>query len=203
MKDQKGFIQIPLLIAIIAGVLVLGGAGYFGVKQYQNYQTERTEQKKQEETTRKAEEEQRQKLQELLEEAKQEIEGLKQEQNKQQEGKEMNTETQVYQPLTPLTPAQPPEPISPEVIAAKAQFVAQCETRYQDLQIENLKIFEGVKPENLQTTADAINEYYEGVCREGGRFDALSYRYCDGGHVYLHTLESFVGECVEWKLNQL
>ncbi|MDO8554959.1 MAG: trypsin-like peptidase domain-containing protein [bacterium] len=38
MKTQKGFIQIPILIAIIAGVLVLGGDGYLGVKQYQNRQ---------------------------------------------------------------------------------------------------------------------------------------------------------------------
>jgi S1-C subfamily serine protease len=40
MKNQKGFIQIPILIAIIAGVLVLGGAGYVGVKQYQNHQAQ-------------------------------------------------------------------------------------------------------------------------------------------------------------------
>lgn len=37
MKNQRGFIQIPVLIAIIAGVLVVSGAGYVGVKQYQNY----------------------------------------------------------------------------------------------------------------------------------------------------------------------
>lgn len=40
MKSRKGFIQIPLLIAIIVGVLVLGGGGYFGVKQYQNYRAD-------------------------------------------------------------------------------------------------------------------------------------------------------------------
>lgn len=45
MKEQKGFIQIPLLIAIIAGVLVLGG-GYFGIKQYQNYQAKQIEKEK-------------------------------------------------------------------------------------------------------------------------------------------------------------
>ena len=33
MKNQRGFIQIPILIAIIVGVLVVGGAGYVGVKQ--------------------------------------------------------------------------------------------------------------------------------------------------------------------------
>ena len=41
MRNQKGFIQIPLLIAIIAGVLVLSGTSYFGVKQYQNYQIQK------------------------------------------------------------------------------------------------------------------------------------------------------------------
>lgn len=46
MKNQKGFIQTPLLIAIIAGVLVLGGGGYWGVKQYQSYQAERVEKEK-------------------------------------------------------------------------------------------------------------------------------------------------------------
>ena len=38
MKNQRGFIQIPILIAIIVGVLVVGGAGYVGVKQYQSHQ---------------------------------------------------------------------------------------------------------------------------------------------------------------------
>lgn len=47
MKEQKGFIQIPLLIAIIAGILVIGGASYFGVKKYQNYQAEKTEKERQ------------------------------------------------------------------------------------------------------------------------------------------------------------
>ena len=57
MKNQQGFIQIPILIAIIVGVLILGGASYFGVKQYQNYQAQ----------------------QKSLETAQQEIEKLKQE----------------------------------------------------------------------------------------------------------------------------
>jgi S1-C subfamily serine protease len=34
MKKNKGFIQIPILIAIIVGVLTVGGVGYAGVKQY-------------------------------------------------------------------------------------------------------------------------------------------------------------------------
>lgn len=44
MKNSKGFIQIPLLIAIIAGILVLGGAGYFGWKQIKNHPVENTSQ---------------------------------------------------------------------------------------------------------------------------------------------------------------
>lgn len=46
MKNQKGFIQIPILIAIIAGVLVIGGASYLGVKQYQNYLAQKVEREK-------------------------------------------------------------------------------------------------------------------------------------------------------------
>lgn len=76
MKNQKGFIQIPILITIIAGVLVLGG-GYFGVKQYQNYQIEQTKkervaQEKEKETQVLTEAQQK-----ALEEAGQEIEKLK------------------------------------------------------------------------------------------------------------------------------
>lgn len=40
MKKQKGFIQIPILIAIIVGILVIGGGGYFGYTQFKNYQVE-------------------------------------------------------------------------------------------------------------------------------------------------------------------
>ncbi len=36
MKSQRGSIQIPILIAIVASILVLGGAGYFGYKQIKN-----------------------------------------------------------------------------------------------------------------------------------------------------------------------
>lgn len=69
MKNKKGFIQIPLLIAIIAGVLVLGG-GYFGIRQWQNYQTEKAGREK------VAQEIQKQKDLEV-EKLKQEVEDLK------------------------------------------------------------------------------------------------------------------------------
>lgn len=38
-NNLRRFIQIPILIAIIIGVLVVGGAGYIGVRQYQNNKT--------------------------------------------------------------------------------------------------------------------------------------------------------------------
>lgn len=43
---KKGFIQLPILIAIIAGVLVIGGGGYFGVNKYHNYKTEKANKEK-------------------------------------------------------------------------------------------------------------------------------------------------------------
>lgn len=46
-KNLKGFIQIPILIVVIVGVLIVGAGGYFGVKQYQNYQAQKIEKEKQ------------------------------------------------------------------------------------------------------------------------------------------------------------
>src|SRR3989338_10985426 len=40
MKNQRVFIQIPILIAIIVGVFAIGGAGYVGIKKYQNHYVE-------------------------------------------------------------------------------------------------------------------------------------------------------------------
>jgi len=47
MNKKKGFIHITLLIAIIAGVLIVGVGGYFGVKQYRSYQAQKIEKGKQ------------------------------------------------------------------------------------------------------------------------------------------------------------
>jgi len=45
-KNSKGFIQIPILIAIIISVLIVGTGGYFGVRQYQSYQAKKIEKEK-------------------------------------------------------------------------------------------------------------------------------------------------------------
>lgn len=75
MKNRKGFIKIPILIAIIAGVLVIGG-GYFGVKQWQNYQAEKVEEKKIVQETQQLKDSEVEKL-------KQEVEALKKQQTQQ------------------------------------------------------------------------------------------------------------------------
>lgn len=40
MHSQKGFIQIPILIAIIIGVIVVGRVGYVGIQKFQGQRTE-------------------------------------------------------------------------------------------------------------------------------------------------------------------
>jgi len=72
MKNQKGFIQTPILIAIIAGVLVLGGVGYVGIKKYENYQTEKMAREREVQELAEAQKK-------AFEEAQVEIEKLKQE----------------------------------------------------------------------------------------------------------------------------
>lgn len=79
MENQHGFIKLPILLAVIVGILILGGAGYFGVKQYQNYYTQKVEQdtialEKEKEAQAVAETQQK-----ALERAQTEIETLKQE----------------------------------------------------------------------------------------------------------------------------
>ncbi len=71
-KNKNGFIHIPILIAIIMGILVLGGGGYFGVKQYQSYQSEKIAKEKDAQITAEMQ-------RKALEVAQQEIEKLKNE----------------------------------------------------------------------------------------------------------------------------
>ncbi len=72
-KNQKGFIQIPLLIVIIAGILIFGGVGYSGVKKYQSYRSEKdlkeTEALVSVEAQKKAFEDARAEIQKLKEES--------------------------------------------------------------------------------------------------------------------------------------
>ncbi len=76
MKTKRGFIQISLLIAIIASVLALGGAGYFGVRQYQDYQIQKVENEKKTQDLIFAQ-------QKALEETKQQVSTLEQKVNNQ------------------------------------------------------------------------------------------------------------------------
>jgi len=76
-KSQKGFIQIPILIAIIVGVLVIGGGSYFGYTQFKNYQVQQAEKERQIQELAEAQ-------QEILEKSQQEIEKLKEEVTEEQ-----------------------------------------------------------------------------------------------------------------------
>ncbi len=109
---------MPFLIAIIAGVLVLGGSGYLGVKKYQNYQAERQiERIEQERVALEKEKEAQATLeaqQKSLEQAQVEIKKLKDESTeakKKQSALEQQVKTQVEQPKTespslPITSAE-------------------------------------------------------------------------------------------------
>lgn len=71
---QKGFIQIPILIAVIVGVFIVGGTGYVGMKKYQNYKIEQEQIVREKETKTFEQFETQQKM---LEQAQKEIEKLK------------------------------------------------------------------------------------------------------------------------------
>jgi len=122
MKNQKGFIQIPLLIAIIAGVLVLGGGGYFGVKQYQNYQVQKVE-KERIALEQKQKEDEEAKTQEdakasEIEDLRREVEELKKSQSKLENSKP---------PTTPNTKKTLP---TAEIVSANKKFIVSiiCQT---------------------------------------------------------------------------
>ena len=79
MQTQQGFIQAPILIAIIVGVVIVGGMGYVGMYQYKNYQEARVEKEKQAQAFADSQ-------QKALEGAKSEIEKLKVETTKTKQG---------------------------------------------------------------------------------------------------------------------
>jgi hypothetical protein len=68
--NQSGLIQVPILIAIITGILILGG-GYLGIRQYQGYQIGKIEKEEQLQSLLEAQ-------QKVLEDAQLEIGSLKQ-----------------------------------------------------------------------------------------------------------------------------
>ena len=80
MKSQKGFIQIPILIVIIFGVIAIGGAGYVGLEQYQKYQAKNIQQKSLSEVNKKIGTPENLEFEKL----KQEIEELKKQQSSSQ-----------------------------------------------------------------------------------------------------------------------
>jgi len=133
-NNSKGFIQIPILIAIIIGVLIVGTGGYFGIKQYQNYQTQKTEKEK---LAQEEEIEQKGKEKQEMEKLKEEIENLKNQ--KPQIIKEIpskNSENQKNQQSSNI-PSQPSQSVDissvidkwkPSVAYIKCDFFNKDET---------------------------------------------------------------------------
>ena len=143
MHIQKGFIQVPILIAIIAGILVLVSGGYFGIKQYQNYQTEKVEQERtiqeekkmariEAEAKQKALEETQQQKDLEVEELRREVEALK---NKPPQIIVKETEPKEPQVIIKEVPQEKPLTIDlPTLIGEWRPMVAyiSCEWRYSD-----------------------------------------------------------------------
>lgn len=112
VKNLVGFIQIPILISIIVGMLVLGGGGYLGVKQYkeqkiQNIEKQKITTEKEQETKSILENQQKQ-----LEEAQQKIEEL----NRNSELNKEKAQAQINQLQQELS-----HPKSPSVITESIQ----------------------------------------------------------------------------------
>jgi len=84
MKLQKGFIQIPILIGVIIGVLIISAGGYFGYIKFKDYQIEKeklareVENLQQDKEKQQADEQNKQETE--LEKLKEEIESLKKQQ---------------------------------------------------------------------------------------------------------------------------
>jgi len=97
-KNLKRFLQTPLLMTIIAGILVLSIAGYFGIRQYQNYQAKQIEKERQTQelliTQQKA-----------LDETKQQVENLKKQNKIEQDAKNnSDSATSMQQPISDKLP---------------------------------------------------------------------------------------------------
>ncbi len=150
MKNQKGFIQTPLLIVIIIGVFAISGGGYFGVRQYQNYQVKKinkeqelkkaqdllvsqqkiAEEEKNNIEKQKQEEQDKQKLE--MEKLKQEVESLK---NKPPQIIVKESQPKEPQIIVKEVPQEKPKTIDlPSIINEWRLRVAHitCEWHYSD-----------------------------------------------------------------------
>ncbi len=72
-QNQNGFIKIPILVAVIVGLFVVGGVGYLGLNQYKNYQIAKTEKQEQEQALFERQQQDLEKTKEELEKAQEEI----------------------------------------------------------------------------------------------------------------------------------
>ena len=101
--SKNGFIQIPILIAIIIGVVAIGGGGYLGYNGYKNYQTQQAEKER----------------------ISQEAEGLRQEEEKlEMERLKKEVEYLKNQPPKIIKETQSQNPESQEILTAELNLYA-------------------------------------------------------------------------------
>lgn len=148
MKNQKGFIQIPLFIVIIASVLVIGGVGYIGVTQYKNYQTEKVAREK------------------MVQEKEKEVENLKKQIT---ENKRENFQPNTSQTTKPIPAKTPPNLSYDKYKAETTPSIKPISIRYisEDTILEALTVNESgvtqlryLKPLSKGTQVVFMNEVH-------------------------------------------
>ncbi len=136
-NSAGGFIQIPLLITIIVGILILGGGGYLGFKKYQSYQEQQVAQKAAEDATTQ------QKIADQAQQTQQQIDALQQEvttlKNKSTPPPSVSSPKPPMQPSTPATvPSTQQTQSLSTIISQWRPYVVniQCSETYQGQLLE-------------------------------------------------------------------
>ena len=92
-------------------------------------------------------------------------------------------------------PKSPQTTIPPNTAAIKAQFINECEDKYEVIKNEALYPIDFI---------EAKRDFAQKVCAEGGTYDRMSsFYFCENQVSYTQTLDSFVNYCVDWKTNKL
>lgn len=127
---QKGFIQIPILVTIIAGVLIVGGISYIGVKQYQNYQTQKIEKEKQTQELTKLQQDKENQTEEEKINQDLEIAKLKEEMDALKNKKPETITQTIIKEVPPQTPPQATEPNLSTIIVQWKPLIAHISCKW-------------------------------------------------------------------------
>ena len=113
-KNLKGLVQIPILIMIIIGILVVGIGGYFEVKQHQSYQAKKIEKEKltlEFQKLEQKESEQKEKQEQEIKKFTEEVKNLKNQKHQINNGNLQNLKDQKSQQPSNISfqSSQPPQ----------------------------------------------------------------------------------------------